>query len=198
LATYGLINPPTLGQRFITQYEYARFSTHPLTESEFRGLMAMFADILNGMTELDPEIVERIREESDGAETRSLSSLGSSGSSTSSALPYRTPRMQSRAEYFETSKLSSSQRDLTESPQTAWTAPSIPRTHASDTYDLPRTPSEASIGSGSVRVRPVQRSPSTILPNSSSSSLRSGRSVIRLRPNRREGDLPYQYLSDDA
>jgi hypothetical protein len=38
-----------------------------------------------------------------------------------------------------------------------------------------------------------RRSPSTILPNSSSSSMRSEGSVIRLRHNRSEGELPYQY-----
>jgi hypothetical protein len=46
---------------------------------------------------------------------------------------------------------------------------------------------------GSVLIREPQRSPSTILPNSSTSSLGSGRSVIRLHPNPSGGELPYQY-----
>jgi hypothetical protein len=196
LSSFGLINPPSLGPKFLAQYEYARFSSRPLTESEFRSLMDVFAEILNGMIELDPETVEKLREEGQIPDSRSFSSSMSSSSSAASLLPYRTPRIQSRVGYFETSNMSSADREGTESPQTLRTAPSMQRTYSSAIYTMPRTPSEASFGSGSVRIRPVPRSPSTILPNSSSSSLGSGRSVIRLHPNPGEGDLPYQYNSD--
>jgi hypothetical protein len=87
--------------------------------------------------------------------------------------------------------MSSSHRDGTESPQTLRTAPSMPRTYSSGIYTVPRTPSEVSMSSGSVKIRPVPRSPSTILPNSSSSSLGSGQSVIRLHPRPGEDELPY-------
>lgn len=53
----GLINPPQLADSFLSLYEKSRFSTRPLTEAEFRSLMGTFAEILRGMTELDPEIV---------------------------------------------------------------------------------------------------------------------------------------------
>jgi hypothetical protein len=194
LASFGLINPGSLGPKFLTQYEYARFSTNPLTESEFRDLMATFTEILNGMTELDPDFVKTVREESETSDSRSVSSAQTSSSSTTSGLPYRTPRMQSRAEYGDNA--SSSYQDGTESPQTLRTAPSMPRNSSSGFYTMPRTPSERSLGSGSVIIRPVQRSPSTVFPNSSSSSLGSGGSVIRLHPSPGQGDLPYQYHSD--
>ncbi len=62
LDSLGLINPPDLGASFITLYERARFSTKPLTESEFRSLMSIFASILRGMTKLDPDLLAELQE----------------------------------------------------------------------------------------------------------------------------------------
>jgi hypothetical protein len=215
LATYGLINPPSLGPKFLAQYEYARFSTQSLTEPQFRSIMAVFADILNGMTNLDPVIIEEARDASEQFDTdnRSLALSSTSSSSTRSGLPYRTPRADSRSEYG------------TESPQTVRTALSMQRNISLGTYGMPRTPSERSLGSqqgsvvirqverslrtpserslgsesGSVVFRPAQRSPETILPNSSEeSSLRSQRSVVRLRNSPGVGELPYEYHYDEG
>ncbi|KAF2178308.1 hypothetical protein K469DRAFT_718404 [Zopfia rhizophila CBS 207.26] len=195
LSSYGLINPPSLGPKFLSQYEYARFSTQALTETEFRNLMAVFAEILNGMAELDPDIIEEARAESVDSETRSLAPSESSNGSIGSAIHYRTPRITTQPE-FSSSTSSLSPREGSESPQTLRTAPSLPGNPSSGAHTLPRKPSERSLGSGSVMIRPVARSPSTILPNSSSSSLRSTQSVVRLHPNPGEGDLPYQYQFD--
>ncbi|KAF2471812.1 uncharacterized protein BDR25DRAFT_23163 [Lindgomyces ingoldianus] len=200
LSSYGLINPASLGPKFLAQYEYARFSTQPLPEPEFRNLMAVFADILNGMTELDPAIIEEVRVEDVESDIRSLAPSQSSSSSTGSAIRYRTPRLAGQAEFSHTEAVSS-HRDGSESPQTVRTALSFRRNFSSGGHILPRTPSERSLGSGSVRIRQLQRSPSTILPNSSSSSsssLRSARSVVRLRQSPEEGELPYQYYLDDG
>lgn len=193
LASYGLINPPSLGPKFLVQYESARFSAHPLSEDEFRELMAVFAEILNGMTELSPDFIEAARAESKETNTTRLSSSRTSSTSTS-AMPYRTPRMQSRANHFDSA---SSHSGGSESPQTVRTAPSQPWNTSSGFYTLPRTPSERS-EEGSVIIRPVPRSPSTIFPNSSSSSLRSTQSVVRLHASPGEGDLPYQYHFEDG
>jgi len=60
LSLIGLINPPTLGPRFLNHYERARFSNTSITERAFRELMAIFSDILAGMTQLKPEHLEKV------------------------------------------------------------------------------------------------------------------------------------------
>jgi hypothetical protein len=210
LSELGLLNPPSLGPIFLEQYEYARFSTACLTETEFKNIMSIFADILNGMTELDPDVIEDLRAQSIYSETRSLAPTQSSSSrsissssSSHSALPYRTPQLAHQPSSFSLSySISSSSGSASpHSPQTLRTALSRQAQRSSDIYGTPRTPSAVSMNSqsdtGSVVVNNVlRRSPSTILPNSSTSSLGSGRSVIRLHPNPSEGELPYQYNID--
>ncbi|KAK5119747.1 hypothetical protein LTR85_007323 [Meristemomyces frigidus] len=61
LSYLGLVNPPAVGQDFLRQYEKARFCGRPITEADFGTLMATFAELLSGVTELSPEIVEQIR-----------------------------------------------------------------------------------------------------------------------------------------
>lgn len=193
LASFGLLNPPSLGPRFLSLYEYARFSTHPLTEPEFRALMAVFADILNGMTYLDPTVIDDARANAEQSETRSLApTISSSSSSSNTGPPYTTPLMDRHSEFSFNGSASS--------PQTLRTAPSLLRNRSEGIYTLPRTPSvrSAASGEGSVRRREVQTSPSTILPNSSSSSSRSGGSVVRLRASPADGDLPYEYHFEDG
>ncbi|KAJ8106193.1 hypothetical protein OPT61_g9701 [Boeremia exigua] len=70
LSELGLLNPPTLGPTFLSQYEHARFSTECLTETQFQDIMSIFADILNGMTELDPDVIEDLRAQSIYSDTR--------------------------------------------------------------------------------------------------------------------------------
>ncbi|KAH6633259.1 hypothetical protein C7974DRAFT_168439 [Boeremia exigua] len=207
LSELGLLNPPTLGPVFLAQYEHARFSTECLTETQFEDIMSVFADILNGMTELDPDVVEDLRAQSIYSDTRSLaptqsSSSGrsiSSSSSSSHSLPlYRTPKLahQPSSSSFSSGRSGSSGASP-HSPQTLRTAPSRQAQRSSGIYGTPRTTSMVSFQTlsdrGSVLIREPRRSPSTLLPNSSTSSLGSGRSVIRLHPNPSEGELPYQY-----
>jgi hypothetical protein len=199
LAEFGLLNPPSLGPTFLAQYEYARFSTTSLTETQFRDTMATFAEILNGMTELDSEVIEEARARSIASDTRSLAPTESSSeaSTTSSHVPYRTPQLdrQPSLSSFNSTSTSSSNSESTHSPQTARTASSRQQ-RSSTVFGTPRTRllTDADSETGSVVVHErTQRSPSTILPNSSSSSLRSAQSVIRLHPDPSEGELPYQY-----
>lgn len=197
LASFGLLNPPSLGPRFLSLYEYARFSTESLAETEFRDIMAVFAEILNGMTELDPAVIDEARAASD-TETRSLAPTVSSHTSSHTGLPYTTPMVDNRSDF------SFGETPSPSSPQTVQTAPSMIRIPSGGAFAQPRTPSIKSVVSdeGSVRRRVVPRSPSTILPNSSTSSLRSGRSggsvVVRLHPSPGAGDLPYQYHYEDG
>lgn len=200
LAEFGLLNPPSLGSTFLSQYEHARFSTASLSEPEFRAIMAIFADILNGMTELDPDMIEEARAQSLASDNRSLAPTESdisSSSSSQSHMPYRTPlvdRHRPASMYSE----SSHGDEGTSSPQTARTAPSRQQQRNPGLFDMPRTPSLRSQSeTGSVLIHSLQqRSPSTILPNSSTSSLRSAQSVIRLHLNPSEGELPYRYEID--
>ncbi|KAH9864054.1 hypothetical protein J1614_009987 [Plenodomus biglobosus] len=95
LSSFGLLNPPSLGPTFLAQYESARFSCESLTEPGFRSIMAVFADILNGMIELDPDIIEEARAQSVASDNRSLAPTESSldtSSSSNSHIAYRTPQ----------------------------------------------------------------------------------------------------------
>ncbi|KAF2163233.1 hypothetical protein M409DRAFT_26277 [Zasmidium cellare ATCC 36951] len=61
LAYLGLVQSPEIGQRFLTQYERARFSGNPVRPKEFDNLMSAFAELLSEMTELDHAIIDEIR-----------------------------------------------------------------------------------------------------------------------------------------
>lgn len=108
LAGLGLVDE-VLGGRFLELYEYARFSTQPLTESEFGELLRLHSGILNGMTELDPAVIKAIvqqeeeGEDADESQTAALfnvmqipalseSPAPSSDADTESILRYQTPR----------------------------------------------------------------------------------------------------------
>lgn len=204
LAEFGLLTPPSLGPKFLAQYEYARFSTAYLTETQFRELMAVFAEILNGMTEIDPVVIEEARAQDFESDTRSLapteSSLESSVSS-QSQMPYRTPQLdrKSTLSSLSSSFTSSSGVSTPHSPQTVRTAPSRQPDAASSIFGTPsqRSLARSESDTGSVLVRDrTRRSPSTILPNSSESSLGTAGSVIRLNTNSSHGELPYQYNFD--
>lgn len=211
LSNFGLLSPPDLGATFLAQYEYARFSTDFLTETQFREIMAIFANILNGMVELDPAVIEEARAQAIEYDARSLapteySTATSESMSSHSELPYQTPqldRQQSHLSYdrSESDSLSIiSSNESTHSPQTVRTAPSRQRQRNSDTYGSQRTvsgQSHSDLDTGSVMRHSVQRRPSAMTTASSStSSLRSAQSVIRLRPSPSEGELPYQFHID--
>ena len=63
LSYLQLINPPEAAHSFLLHYERARFHGRATTEPDFSALMASFAEILSGMTELRPEIIDQIREQ---------------------------------------------------------------------------------------------------------------------------------------
>ncbi|EUC45878.1 hypothetical protein COCMIDRAFT_5010 [Bipolaris oryzae ATCC 44560] len=205
LAEFGLLNPPSLGPAFLAQYEYARFSTTSLTETQFRDLMAIFAEVLNGMTEVDPVVIEEARALDVESDTRSLAPTESSMDSTISShshMPYRTPQLDRKSTLSSLNSFlstSSSDASTPHSPQTVRTAPSRQHERGSTIYGTPSqrslAGSESETGSVVIHAR-SRRSPSTILPNSSESSLGSAGSVIRLNLNPSEGELPYQYNID--
>ncbi|PYI34433.1 putative aminotransferase, classes I and II [Aspergillus indologenus CBS 114.80] len=79
LASLDVIQPPEVGAAFIARYERARFSSRELHEDEFRELMRIFAELLRGMTGLNPRVLAELQAE-DGAssQTESESVIGPS------------------------------------------------------------------------------------------------------------------------
>lgn len=180
LASLGLVNPQDMGTNFLSLYEYARFSTSPLTEPQFRELMSTFAALLAGMTTLDIRLVESLFDGnfySATSTTQSIrnrflssdSSLSNSLAPSNSGLLRQLPRHQS-------------------STGTVLTARSRVR---NSWNDVDRQSSRRSMESLQSFVHT-----GTVISNSSSSlsaSLRSARSVIRMTPSPHEpGELPYR------
>jgi hypothetical protein len=95
LSYLDLVNPPSVGQDFLIMYEKARFCGRPISESDFHSLMAVFAQLLEGMTELHPDIVAEIRAQAgndDSASTLEADGISLAVSeSTSSVLHFATP-----------------------------------------------------------------------------------------------------------
>lgn len=93
LSTLQLIEPPSLGAKFLKQYEFARFSTSSLSERQFRDLMSCFGELLAGMNKLDPVALVNMLE-AEGAfdsEASSFVSLSQASSVTGSVRRYQTP-----------------------------------------------------------------------------------------------------------
>jgi hypothetical protein len=74
LSYLGLINPPSVGHDFLAMYEKVRFSGRPCPENEFNSLMAVFAQLLEGIGELRPEIVAEIRAQAQSDDSSTLDS----------------------------------------------------------------------------------------------------------------------------
>ncbi|TKA22953.1 hypothetical protein B0A50_07695 [Salinomyces thailandicus] len=94
LSYLGLVSPPEIGQSFLEQYERARFSGRPIAEDDFNGLMLDFAELLSGMTELQPEIIKQIRAQlaiDEESESESLASSERLGSTKIPPPRYRSP-----------------------------------------------------------------------------------------------------------
>ncbi|KAF2400737.1 hypothetical protein EJ06DRAFT_529846 [Trichodelitschia bisporula] len=174
LAALNLITPPTAGARFLAQYEFARFSTVPLSELQFRSLMSTFSDILAGMKNLDSNALVRMLDGSISSDSSSgyASSLSSRSASSAVYYPFSAAAISRRASSRYT-------RVRTSSTGTVRTAPSRNRTvHA--------TPSQLSLSSGrsgSGRGRAARES--------RPASLGSEGSVIRLKASPGPGELPY-------
>src|SRR5271155_5538433 len=73
LIALQVIKDPYLANEFLTLYERARFAADPLTEAEFRALMGIFAEILRGMTSLDPLLLAEFEEDDDDVSQDSFS-----------------------------------------------------------------------------------------------------------------------------
>ncbi|TKA77515.1 hypothetical protein B0A49_03338 [Cryomyces minteri] len=187
LSTFGLVSPPSLSTTFLSRYEYARFSTLPLTEPQFRDLMSAFADILAGMTELHPNIIAELQGSGgqDGEDVASLAASSSTGNSNDagSAMQHGASRFSHAGQpRYASSHSSSHDRSLSpSSPVTVRTAPSYIRIVSGRSQaqrSVSPMPSYDSLSS-------VRRTPYATPyagQSSSSSSLRSAGSVVRHAP----------------
>ncbi|TID15353.1 sucrase/ferredoxin domain containing protein [Venturia nashicola] len=180
LRSYGLVNPPSLSDTFVSQYEHARFSTSPLSEIEFGALMATFSSLLTGMTGLDPALVGP----EPGFSQPSTSSLTSSFDSTSSQIHHRQSIFSGSTTTRPGSRFTHVRSSSTGTVRTA-----MSRAFSRSIY---HTPSNASLAS---EPETLSRTPSSVSEGyqlAHSRSRESMRSVIRLNPEAgRAGQLPY-------
>lgn len=194
LSSMGIIDQRELVASFLTLYEQARFSGNSLDERDFRHLMALFADILRGMKELDAEFVTQIRADNESmvsADDEMLDGAAEVKSFWSNDTVQHTPR----PDMYYTPRpdnVSISSGSEVESEGTIRTAPS----HLGSRRDI----SNAS-RSPSARHQQQMATPSTPPPRpmkSHSRSLRSqgsAGSVIRLAEARTPLELPYTIIT---
>lgn len=92
LTTLEMISPASLGTTFLALYETARFSEIPLTEPEFRNLMAVFAEVFRNMKPLDPATVNSLHAELEDEISSSSSSISSKASLATNETVQHTPQ----------------------------------------------------------------------------------------------------------
>lgn len=200
LISIDMIHPPQLGGEFLALYEKARFSGNPLEESDFRGLMHVFAEILRGMTVLGRDIVAALHEEEDeryyhnsplsddnGDDEDEEDDRGSSSTSGNSTQTVEyTPRPPSASPYHF---MNNSSSGSTSSSGSGGISPLTARTSHFPHHRPLASPGMRSLSRGTG----FRSSPSMASVRSHATSLISsgGGSVIRLADAREALDLPY-------
>ncbi|KAI4243126.1 MAG: hypothetical protein L6R40_003676 [Gallowayella cf. fulva] len=203
LTASRMLTQPNLNTHFLALYEKARFSSHPISETAFRTLMALFADILRNIQPLPPSIIDQIRadnasllyslSDAEGidTDTRSLQS-NDTVQRTPHPEKYYTPRP-------DRGSLSSGSEAGSEG--TVRTAPSHPTLSRRDVSMRGERSSSTKRGFrvGDDGVGLASRSQRSLRTKkslaSSLGSQRSGGSVIRLAEARTELDLPYTIVT---
>jgi len=184
LISFGLITSPSTATEFLASYEYARFSTRPLSEPQFRDLMKEFAELIRSMNPLSPAILASL--DIDPPE----SDIDDDASSTS------TPRSRSLASSRSVPSRSGSEgtirTDLSRRTRTD-SSPKKRREGFSTAPATPRSKKRVVSRSPSVNSFAQSRRPYNGSSGISSESLRSTSqsSVIRLSKTNEGGELPY-------
>lgn len=196
LASLGIITMHNSTIDFLTRYEFARFSTQAISNTHFRELMHLFAEILRGMSPLDLELVASIGEEQEEGEEEGVhGNWAPSESDIDNDAPARTNTCTPRSNLSRPGTAStegSVRRHLQQrnSSVNAWsqyrTAPNTPGSRR--TGDMISRQSSSNSFAQTRRPYPASQP--------SSSSLRSkmsegSSSVIRLATHEDAGDLPY-------
>ena len=117
-----MISPASLGTTFLTLYETARFSETPLTEPEFRDLMAVFAEVLRNMKPVDPATLVSLHAEFEDEMSSSSSSVSSKASLATNETVQRTPQ----PDTWHSASCSASTSSSGSTHKTIHTAPSRP------------------------------------------------------------------------
>lgn len=189
LASVGVMASPTAANDFLTAYEYARFSSRPLTETEFRDLMKHFAEVLRSMQDLSPTILMSLdidQPESD-IEDESSTSTPITRRSQSPALA-RTPSVRRGSKgtvHSSPSRRIGTSGTTTHRPTEYSTAPATPK---SKKWLVSRSSSMNSFAQSRQPYFPGAGSSSESLASTSQGS------VIRLNRSNEEGDLPYTLI----
>lgn len=71
LAELGVLAASRTTADFLSSYDYARYSTRPISNSRFRELMHLFAEILRSMQPLDPAFLNDYNNANDGGPSES-------------------------------------------------------------------------------------------------------------------------------
>jgi hypothetical protein len=185
LTTVGVISFSPATTDFLVSYEHARFSEQPLNDSEFRVLMAQFADLLRTMHGLSPVVLANLNIEPLESDTDDDSSTTSSPTTSRSVslTSLHTSSTRSGSEgTIRTAPSRNTRGTPTKRVEKFSTAPATPR---SKKRLVTKSPSSSTFAQS--------RQPYTTTSGSSSSSLRSTSqsSVIKLSRSAIDGDLPY-------
>jgi hypothetical protein len=180
----------TTPTNFLAAYEQARFAPQPVTETEFRNLMALFADLLRNIQPLSPAILASLDidvPESDIDDDASSRSTPRSGSIASA----RTPSSRSGSE--GTIRTAPSRRVGTDNspskkPEFS-TAPETPRSRKSKKSQTRSSASRSTSMNSFAQSR---------MPYNGSSGSSSQGSVIRLSHTNETGQLPYTLMIPSA
>jgi hypothetical protein len=194
LTSLGILSPAVPVTSFLSAYESARFSSQPRTEKEFRELMRLFAEVLRGMTPLNPAILDSLDAIESDIDNDASSTTTSEGLTPQS-------RHRSRSRSIASSRAASSRNG---SEGTIRTAPSRRRTIARASTLGPGFSTAPATPKSKKRERHVIERSSSLhsfaqtrrpypVSQASSNSLRSasGESVIKLSKSSELGDLPY-------
>lgn len=186
LADLGVIEMDATTLKFLSHYEYARFSNRPISSAQFKELMHLFAQILRTMEPLDPDVLDADQDDASSPSTNGDDDDARSGISTarSNLMP------------FDTGSINSSTRRVRHQPSTnTWnvyqTAPNSMRSGISGQRPMSQISSNNSFASGIRRHYPMRQPSSLSLRSKSSGSSGSSGSVIRLATRHDSTDLPY-------
>ncbi|KAI8301552.1 hypothetical protein K4K59_000954 [Colletotrichum sp. SAR11_240] len=189
LAELGVISLNATTADFLAAYEYARFSTRPISNARFRELMHLFAAILRGMRPLDPTMLGFADEPSEESDIDNDAPMGTNPTTPRSNLSRSAT--QSTQGSFQKKRVP--QMDARNSSAHTWlkyrTAPATPNIGTLGGA-ISRSSSLNSFAQSRPAYGPSHFSSSASMRSRASGSSASG-SVIRLATRTDSTDLPY-------
>ncbi|KAL8667983.1 MAG: hypothetical protein Q9168_007148 [Polycauliona sp. 1 TL-2023] len=195
LTALGMLTKHTSTTQFLALYERSRFSGTPISEPDFRTLMAVFADILRDLNPLHPSTIQQIRNDNfdNDDENRDSPSTSTAPSTTPSIISDNTTHHTPHPERYFTPHLdhqSLSSGSEAGSEGTVRTAPSQPTVSR---RELSRASTSRSTNASGIRggFRVPKPGEGLRTKKSFASSVGSAGSVIRVAKARTELDLPY-------